>query len=63
MGENKETLLLNIDEICELTHLGKNTIYRLVKEGKLPVVRWSQKILVPRFALKKILEEIKAEAK
>lgn len=58
MAENKETLLMNINEACALLHLGKNTIYRLVRENKLPTVKWSQKILIPRAALEKMLAQI-----
>lgn len=61
--ENKESLLLNINEACGLLHLGKNTIYRLVKEKKLPTVKWSQKILIPRAALEKMLAETETGSK
>lgn len=55
--QNKEKLLLNICETCRLLGIGKNTFYRLVKEGKIPTVKWSKKWLVPRAALEKILAE------
>lgn len=58
--QNKEKLLLNIDETCQVLGIGKNTFYRLVKEGKIPTVKWSKKWLVPRVALEKVLAETSA---
>lgn len=58
--QNKEKLLLNIDETCQVLGIGKNTFCRLVKEGKIPTVKWSKKWLVPRVALEKMLAETKA---
>lgn len=60
---NREKLLLGIDETCELLGIGKDTFYRLVKEGRLPTVRWSHKWLVAKVALEKLLAETKASGK
>lgn len=57
--ENKEKLLLNINEACQLLSIGKNTFYKLAKEGKIPTVKWCNKWLVPRAALEKLLAETK----
>ena len=61
--DNNEKLLLNIDEACQILNIGKNTFYKLAKEGKIPTVKWSHKWLVPRVALEKLLAETKASGK
>ncbi len=55
--ENEKTLLLDADDACRVLNVGKNTLYRLVKEGMLPTVKWNKKVLIPRAALEKMLSE------
>lgn len=59
MEEKKS--LLTIPEASELLNLGKNTVYKLVKQGKIPTVKWSQKILIPRAALERMLADTAAK--
>ncbi len=59
--ENNEKLLIGSKEACELLNIGMNTLLKLVKEGKLPVIKWNRKILIPRAALEKMLAETGAK--
>ena len=37
--------------------LSRNFTYQLVREGKLPSIRFGKRILIPRIALEKMLEK------
>ncbi len=49
-------LALSIQEAGQALGLGRTTMYRLVKEGKIPTVRIGGRILVPVNRLSEILE-------
>ena len=43
--------ILRVSDITRLLHCSKNTIYELVKDGRLPSVRLGRSILIPKTAL------------
>jgi len=57
---NGEKLTLDISEAAELLGISRNLAYELAKSGTLPVVKLGKRLLVPRRALEKLLEEAKA---
>jgi excisionase family DNA binding protein len=61
-NEDKERLL-TIQEVSELTHLAVGTLYHLVSQQRIPVVRFSRRCI--RFRLSKLkqwFEELTQEA-
>jgi len=50
-------LCVNVPEAAEMLGLSRNFVYKLVREGKLPSIRFGKRILIPRAALDKMLEE------
>ena len=43
------------EEAGHLLHIGRNSIYRLIDDGQIQVIRLGRKILIPRNALVRFL--------
>ena len=50
-------LCVTAPEAAEMLTISRNYAYQLVKEGKLPSIRFGKRILIPRVALEKTLEK------
>lgn len=50
-------LCVTVPEAAEMLGISRNFAYQLVREGKLPSIRFGKRILIPIAALKKMLEE------
>ena len=57
-----ESLTLTVPEAGELLGLGRDAAYEAVKRGDLPVLRFGRRLLVPRAALDRMLEQAGMEA-
>ena len=53
-------LCITVPEAAEMLGISRNFAYDLVKQGKLPVIRFGKRLLIPRVALEKKLEEVEA---
>ena len=53
----EEKLTLSIEEAAKLLGIGRNLCYDRVKTGEIPVIKIGRRLLVPRRALEKLLEE------
>ena len=53
----EEKLTLTIEETAKLLGIGRNLAYDRVKTGEIPVIKIGRRLLVPRRALEKLLEE------
>ena len=49
-------LCITVPEAAEMLGISRNFAYQLVKEGKLPVIEFGKRKLIPRLALEKRLE-------
>ena len=52
---NKETL--SVEEAAKVLGIGRNLCYERVKTGEIPVIRIGRRLLVPRRALERLLEQ------
>ncbi len=53
-----ERLVYTVEECGELLGISRATAYSLAKEGRLPVIRISdRRLIVPRIAIEKMLSE------
>jgi len=52
-------LTLTIEETAALLGIGRNLCYSRVKTGEIPVIKVGRRLLVPRRALLKLLDEPK----
>lgn len=57
MGD--ERLTYSIPEAAKILGIGRNLCYDRVKTGEIPVIKIGRRLLVPRKALAKFLEEPK----
>jgi len=55
--EETERLTLNVPEAGRLLGISRSTAYALVNSGYLPAIRLGKRILVPRAALERLLED------
>jgi excisionase family DNA binding protein len=53
----EEKLTLSIEEAAKLLGIGRNLCYERVKAGEIPVIKIGRRLLVPRRALEKLLEQ------
>lgn len=57
MKDNSERLTLDVPAAGRLLGVSRVTAYQLVREGKLPVLRLGKRLVVPKVALERMLEE------
>ena len=51
-------LCVTVPEAAAMLGISRNFAYQLVREGKLPSIRFGKRILIPRVALEKMLEKV-----
>jgi excisionase family DNA binding protein len=57
-----ERILLTIKEVCQVTGLGRSTVYLLMGSGELPRVRIGSSVRIHRAALEAWIERKAEEA-
>jgi excisionase family DNA binding protein len=50
-------LCITVPEAAEMLGISRDFGYELVKQGKLPVIRFGKRLLIPRLGLEKMLEK------
>ena len=55
MTKKTEKLTLTVDETARALGLSRNSCYQAVETGALPSLRIGKRILIPRFALERLL--------
>ena len=55
--ERIERATLTVAEAGKLLGISRNLAYELVAQGKLPTLRLGRRLVVPRVALQRLLEE------
>lgn len=52
-----ERYCMTVPEAAKKLGISRNFAYELVKKGQLPVIRFGKRLLIPKKALEKMLEE------
>ncbi len=52
-----QRLTLSVEEAAKILGIGRNLCYDRVKTGEIPVIKVGRRLLVPRRALEKLLEQ------
>jgi len=52
-----EKLTLSVEEAAKQLGIGRNLCYDKVKTGEIPVIKIGKRLLVPKKALEKLLEQ------
>ena len=55
MIKKNEKLTLSVDEAARALGLSRNSCYQAAETGAIPSVRIGKRILIPRFALERLL--------
>lgn len=53
----EERLTLTVEEAAKLLGIGRNLAYEMARRGELPALHLGRRILIPRHALERLLEE------
>jgi len=61
MNNHSDSLVLTPVETARLLRIGRGTVYEQIRLGLIPSIRMGRKILVPRVALLKMLENAKGQ--
>jgi len=56
---HEERLTLTVEECSKVLGIGRQLAYDRIKTGEIPVIKVGRRLLVPRRALEKLLEEPK----
>jgi len=59
LNNHIDSLVLTPTEVGKLLRIGRGTVYAQLRCGAIPSIRMGRKILVPKAALMKMLQEIK----
>ena len=51
-----ERLALTVVEAAKALGIGRTNAYELIRQGKIPAIRFGRRILIPRRRLEKMLE-------
>ena len=54
---DNERLTLTVNEVARVLGISRGLAYSMVKTGEIPSVRFGKRMLVPRRALEKLLEQ------
>ena len=55
MTQKTEKLTMTVDEAAHALGLSRNSCYQAVETGAIPSIRIGKRILIPRFALERLL--------
>ena len=55
---NQERLCLSVPEAAKLLGISRGLAYELARSGRLPALRFGRRLLIPRAALERMLNEI-----
>ncbi len=55
--QNEKSLVFSVSEAARLLGVSKNTVYEATRTGQIPSIKWGKRILIPKVALMKMLEE------
>ena len=57
LAAKEKRLCITVPEAADMLGISRNFAYELVKRRELPVVKFGKRLLIPRIALEKRLEE------
>ena len=55
--DSNDSLVLTAGETAKILRLSKTTVYDQIRQGSIPSIRMGKRILIPRVALMRKLEE------
>ncbi len=59
LGTANGRLTMSVSEVAKALGTSNSTVYAAVRQGQIPVIKWGKRILIPKIALAKMLDEAK----
>lgn len=56
-GTDKTKLTITVDECAKLLGISRGLCFQMVHEGKIPHLRFNKRIVIPRWAIERLLRE------
>ncbi|MFC1945437.1 helix-turn-helix domain-containing protein [Chloroflexota bacterium] len=56
--QQETRLTLNVSEAARILGLSRNSTYEAVKRGEIPSIKFGRRVIIPRAALFKMLDEV-----
>ncbi len=56
MGTTEEKITYTVDEFARVCGIGRSLAFRMIREGEIPSIRLGRRIIVPKAALRRMLE-------
>ena len=53
----KDALIVTVDEVARRLQISRNSAYSACRNGQIPIVRIGKRILIPRAALERMLND------
>ncbi len=55
--KTEETLTLTVEQTARVLGISRGLAYQMAREGKIPTLRFGKRIVVPRKAIERLLQE------
>ena len=62
MSENRLPILFTVEEVADILHIGRSTVFNLIKEKKIQSVKLGRSRRVPVDAMKAYVDSLLAES-
>lgn len=63
VAQDKEKLCLSVSEAGRKLGISRGLAYKLARSGQLPVIRFGRRLLVPKIALERLLDQLGTTSK
>lgn len=57
-----EPMLLTVEDVQNVTRLGRTKVYEMIRTGQLPVIRIGRSVRIRRETLKRLLDELEEQS-
>ena len=55
--QQEKSLVFSVSEVAKVLGIGRSNVYNLLHTGQIPCIKYGKRMLIPRFALMKMLED------
>ena len=62
MTETRLPMLFSIEEVADILHIGRSTVFKLIKEGKIQSIKMGRSRRVPIDAMQNYVNDLISEA-
>lgn len=62
MTESRLPILFSVEEVADILHIGRSTVFNLIKQGKIQSIKLGRSRRVPIDAMQTYVDELVSEA-